>query len=48
LVAVVGAGNAMEAICYTRSENHQWNEEVLFETQLPYFVGTQALKQFQL
>jgi protein-L-isoaspartate(D-aspartate) O-methyltransferase len=39
LVAVVGAGNVMEAICYTRSENHQWNEEVLFETQLPYFVG---------
>lgn len=48
LVAVVGSGKAMEAICYTRSENHQWNEEVLFETELPYFIGHAPQSTFAL
>lgn len=38
-VAVVGEGCAMQAIKYTRTENNQWTEEVLFETQLPCFDG---------
>ena len=45
-VAVVGEGRAMQAIKYTRTENNQWTEEVLFETQLPYFDGAQKSVQF--
>jgi len=45
-VAVVGEGCAMQAIKYTRTENNQWTEEVLFETQLPYFDGISTGRLF--
>jgi protein-L-isoaspartate(D-aspartate) O-methyltransferase len=48
LVAVVGEGCAMQAINYVRSENNQWLEEVLFETQLPYFEGIEKKAIFSL
>lgn len=48
LVAVVGKGTAMQAICYTRTEMDQWVEEVLFETQLPYLSGINQPKSFSL
>ncbi|MBD3767220.1 MAG: protein-L-isoaspartate O-methyltransferase [Gammaproteobacteria bacterium] len=38
-VAVVGTGSAMQAVCYTRTEYQQWNEEALFETELAPLVG---------
>lgn len=38
-VAVVGTGSAMQAICYTRTEDQQWTEETLFETELTPLVG---------
>lgn len=46
-VAVVGEGAAMQAIKYTRTENNQWTEEVLFETQLPYFDGVSNPCKFE-
>lgn len=47
LVAVVGQGSAMSAILYTRSEPHQWTEEVLFETQLTYLQGSEPTGDFR-
>jgi protein-L-isoaspartate(D-aspartate) O-methyltransferase len=46
-VAVVGEGAAMQAIKYTRTDNNQWSEEVLFETQLPYFDGIEIRSSFE-
>ena len=46
LVAVIGNDQLMEAICYTRTENNQWTEEVLFETQLPYLQGANKASAF--
>lgn len=45
-VAVVGTGAAMQAICYTRTEQHQWIEEVLFETELPQLEGAKPVAAF--
>jgi len=47
-VAVIGEGSAMQAVKYTRTENHQWTEEVLFETQLPYLEGLKKPTHFAL
>lgn len=46
-VAVVGTGAAMQAICYTRTEQHQWTEETLFETELTPLVGPKAEDKFR-
>jgi protein-L-isoaspartate(D-aspartate) O-methyltransferase len=46
LVAVVGTDCAMQAIKYTRTEQNQWTEEVLFETQLACFDGAQQAESF--
>lgn len=46
-VAVVGTGSAMQAICYTRTEDQQWIEETLFETTLTPLVGTKAEMVFR-
>lgn len=40
-VAVVGQNAAMQAICYTRQENNQWTEDILFETEIAYLEGEQ-------
>lgn len=45
-VAVVGNGVAMKAICYTRTENQQWTEENLFETQLEQLIGSNKKEVF--
>jgi protein-L-isoaspartate(D-aspartate) O-methyltransferase len=45
-VAVVGSGSAMQAICYTRTEEHQWIEEKLFETELTPLIGPKAEQVF--
>lgn len=46
-VAVVGTGAAMQAICYTRTEQHQWTEETLFETELTSLIGPKAEAAFR-
>lgn len=46
-VAVVGTGAAMKAICYTRSEQHQWTEEILFETELALLEGSHSMVAFK-
>lgn len=38
-VVVIGTGSAMQAICYTRTEEQQWTEETLFETELTPLAG---------
>jgi len=45
-VVVVGSNAAMQAICYTRTEQHQWTEEVLFETEMAQLIGLQPVKAF--
>lgn len=45
-VAVVGTGAAMQAICYTRTEEQQWTEETLFETELASLTGPKAAQVF--
>jgi hypothetical protein len=36
----------MQAICYTRTEEQQWTEETLFETELTSLVGSKPAMVF--
>jgi len=48
LFAVVGQSPAMEALLITRTGEHDWTRESLFETDLPSLQGAKKLRPFVL
>jgi protein-L-isoaspartate(D-aspartate) O-methyltransferase len=48
LFAVVGASPAQRATLYTRHGDAQWDEQVMFETDLPYLANAAPPKLFVL
>ena len=48
LFAIVGASPAQRATLYTRVGDTQWDEQVLFETDLPYLTNAAPPKLFVL
>lgn len=48
MFVIVGESPAMEALLITRTAEDQWVSESLFETDLPYLVGAEKPKPFEL
>lgn len=48
LFAIVGDSPAMQALLYTRVEADRWQEESLFETDLPYLTHAAPPRRFSL
>lgn len=48
MFVIVGESPAMEALLITRMDEDQWVSESLFETDLPYLVGAEKPKPFEL
>lgn len=48
LFIIVGDSPAMEALLITRMAEDQWVSESLFETDLPYLVGAEKPRPFEL
>ena len=47
LFAIIGQSPAMEATLITRTGNHDWSREVLFETDLPPLKNAPLPERFE-
>ncbi len=46
LVAVVGTAPVMETVLITRAGDNEWNQETLFETEIPALRNVETVKRF--